>query len=81
MATLAGIVLHNVCIEQGDAISKKCDLSIDPITNQKRDRVTVRQLLQMRSCRKLKDTSVEASQNRDALTEKFYLEKETGDVV
>ena len=47
----------------------------------KRETETVRQLLQMRSCRKLKDTSVEASQNRDALTEKFYLEKETGDVV
>lgn len=81
MATLACIVLHNVCIEQGDAISKKCDLSIDPITNQKRDRETVRQMLQMRSCRKVNDTSVEASRNRDALAEKFYLEKETGDVV
>ncbi|CAB4039970.1 Hypothetical predicted protein [Paramuricea clavata] len=57
LVTLACVVLHNICIAHVDAISKKCDLSIDPVTNEKRDRETVRALLGMRSCRKLKDTS------------------------
>ncbi|XP_028400782.1 protein ALP1-like [Dendronephthya gigantea] len=76
IATLACIVLHNACIEYGDAISKKCDLSIDPVTNQKRDRETVREMLKMRSCRKLKDNSVDqGSKNREALKNMFYNEK------
>ena len=42
MVTLARIVLHNMCIEFRDVMSKKCDLSIDPVTNEKRERETVR---------------------------------------
>ena len=80
IATLACIVLHNACIEYGDAISKKCDLSIDPVTNGKRDRETVRELLQMRSCKKLKDTSEAGSKNRVALTKMLHHEKESSDV-
>ena len=76
----ACIVLHNACIEYGDAISKKCDLSIDPVTNGKGDRETVRELLQMRSCKKLKDTSEAGSKNRVALTKMLHHEKESSDV-
>lgn len=32
LSTLACVVLHNVCIEKGDAMSKKLDLSVDPLT-------------------------------------------------
>ena len=32
MATLASIILPTICIKQDDALSKICDLSIDPIT-------------------------------------------------
>ena len=73
MATLACIVLHNVCIEQGDAISKKCDLSIDPITNQKRDR----------DCPSIAPNEVmqKAERHFSGSKPKFYLEEETGDVV
>ena len=30
--TLACLILHNVCIDRGDAISKKLDLTLDPNT-------------------------------------------------
>ena len=39
MVTLTCIVLHNMCIEFRDVMSKKCDLSIDPVTNEKRDKL------------------------------------------
>ena len=80
MVMLTCIVLHNMCIQYGDAMSKKCDLSIDPVTNEKRDRETVRSLLQMRSCRKLRGTSAEGSKNRIALTRKLHDEKVTSKV-
>ena len=81
MVTLACIVLHNMCIEYGHAMSTKCDLSIDPMTNEKRDRETVRSLLQIRSCRELRDTSAEGSKNRIALTWKLHNEKVSSKVI
>ena len=38
LTALACIVLHNVCIDRGDAISRKLDLTIDPDTAARRDR-------------------------------------------
>ena len=35
-ATLGCIVLHNVCIDRGETLSKKVDLTLDPVTNQGR---------------------------------------------
>jgi hypothetical protein len=35
LVTLSCVVLHNICIAHGDAISKKCDLSIYPIAKGK----------------------------------------------
>lgn len=81
MNVLACMVLHNICLTRKDTIPKKLDLSIDPSTNEKRDRETVRELLQMRACRKIKDSSVEAGKVRSALVEKLWLEKETGKVL
>ena len=73
MVTLARIVLHNMCIEFRDVMSKKCDLPIDPVTNEKRERETVRSLL--------RDTSAEGSKNRIALTRKLHNEQGSNKVI
>ena len=52
MFTLACIVLHNVCLEIGDTIPSKLDLSIDPTTNQTRDRQKIRKILHIGFSRK-----------------------------
>ena len=78
---LACIVLHNVCIDQGDVIPRKFDLSVDPCTNETRDQDEGRKTLQMRSCPKLKDFPQVANRIRVALAKKSRLEKETGIVV
>ena len=56
-STLACMVLHNICIERGETISKKLNLTVDPITNQRRDRQQIQELLQMTSCGKIRDSS------------------------
>ena len=76
-ATLACMVLHNICIMQGDTISKKLDLSIDS-NGQKRNREEIRKLLNMRDCSSIRDVSREANKVRNALCDKLWLEKETG---
>ena len=77
---LACVVLHNICLTRKDTCPKKLDLSIDPNTSEKRDRETVRELLQMRASQKVNDTSTEALKIRNALAEKLWLEKETVEV-
>ena len=49
MATLACMVLHNVCLQQGNTLPTKLDLSIDPLTNGKRNRAAIRDVLLMKS--------------------------------
>ena len=71
ITTLACMVLHNTCIMQGDAISRKLDLSLDE-SGGKRNRDELRKLLQMRDW--------EAARIRDALCEKLWLEKQKGKV-
>ena len=44
---LACIVLHNICTDRGDSLSHKLDLTLDPVTQEKRDREEIRKLLQM----------------------------------
>ena len=66
------MVLHNISIETGASIARKLDLSVDPSTQEKRDREEIKKLLQMRDCRSSKDTSAEAV--------KLWVEKETGKV-
>ena len=79
-ATLACIVLHNICIERGDSISRKLDLSIASDTQEKRSREDIRKLLQMRECRSVRDVTSEATRVRNVICEKLWLEKETGEV-
>ena len=81
LSTLACMVLHNICIDQGDSLSKKLDLTFDPETLEKRDRDEIRELLQMTSCKKVNDTGAHGRQVRDALCQKLWLEKETGVVL
>ena len=80
IATLACMVLHNICIDNGDIISKKLDLTVDPTTNHRRDRAKIRDLLQMTSCEKIGDSCNQEKLIRDAVAEKFFLEKQTGEV-
>ena len=74
VATLACMVLHNVCIDRGDTISKKLNLTVDPVRNLRRDRQQICELLQMRRL----DSSHQANVICDALAGKLFLEKQTG---
>ena len=75
-STLACMVLHNICIERGETISKKLNLTVDPITNQRRDRQQIQELLQMTSCGKIRDSSHQANVIHDANAEKLFTERE-----
>lgn len=74
--TLACVVLHNVCIERKDTLSNQLDLTVDPATNDRRDREVIRRILNMRSCKRVPDNSRQAARIRDALTQKLWKEKE-----
>ena len=71
--TLACMVLHNVCIDRGETLSTKLDLTVDPITNQRRDRALIREMLQMSSCAKIRDSCHQANIIRNALADKLFL--------
>ena len=74
--TLACMVLHNICIEKGDTICSKLDITSDPLTNAKRDSRTLRDVLEMTCCRKLPDSNSQATQIRSTLTDMFWRERE-----
>lgn len=75
IATLACLVLHNICLDCGDTISSKLDLTIDPTTSGSRDRATIRDLLLMNSSRKVFDaTEHKATKVRRALEVKVAKE-------
>lgn len=78
--TLACIVLHNICIDRGENISKNLDLTVNPATQQRRPRNTIRDLLQMTSSRPIGNSTMSAVRIRDSLAKKFWKEHETGDV-
>ncbi|CAB4031292.1 Hypothetical predicted protein [Paramuricea clavata] len=77
---LTCVVLHNLCIANGDNLPQHVDLLCNYPKNQ-RDREKVRKLLQMRSCARTKDSSKAAEAIRAALAEKRWKEKEGGGVV
>lgn len=79
-AALACVVLHNICLEKGDTITREMDLAIDPKTGNRRDRAMIRELLQMRACDKIPDTDTRARLIREGLIEKLWLEKQGGGV-
>lgn len=62
----------------GETLSRKLDLTLDPVTSQRRDRNRIRELLQMTSCEKIRDSSKQANVIRDALADKLFMEKQTG---
>ena len=78
--TLACMVLHNICIDRGETLYQRLDLSIDPETNQRRDRNCVRELLKMTHCEKIRDSNKQAEAIRNAIADKLFKEKETGTV-
>eukprot|EP00794_Sanderia_malayensis_P005742 gene5742-biopygen4655 len=55
IATLACLVLHNICLDCGDTLPAKLDLSTDPTTGQRRNRETIKDLLLMTTSRKIFD--------------------------
>ena len=61
------IVLHNVSIDQGESISKKLDLTLDQVTQERRNHAEIRELFQMRDCLKVKNTSGAAQKIQNAL--------------
>ena len=54
------------------------DLAIDPKTGNRRDRATIRELLQMRAYDKTPDTDTSTRLIREGLIEKLWLEKQGG---
>ena len=74
--TMACIVLHNICIDRGDSLSRKMDLTIDPATGERRDREVIRNLLQMTQGSPVRDTCHQATSIRNCLSEKLWREKE-----
>ena len=66
-AALACVFLHNICLEKGDTMTRKMDLAIDPKTGNRRDRATIRELLQMRACDNIPDTDTRAHLIREVL--------------
>lgn len=80
MATLSCMVLHNACLENGDTIPTKLDLTINPDTSQKRDRSTIRNILLMKSSgRSVNPTSKQADKVRLTISKKFLKEMNDAD--
>eukprot|EP00794_Sanderia_malayensis_P012533 gene12533-13819_t len=78
MATLACMVLHNVCLEKKEQLPSSLDVSIDPSTQRRRDRATIRDLLLMRVSKKKIDLqNNEANKIRLAITNKLQKEHES----
>ena len=65
--TLACMVLHNICLDLGDTISCKLDVTLDPTTGERRDRDTIRALLCTCQCPPLRDTNHQADLIRKKL--------------
>ena len=72
-------MLHNVCLERGDTISRKLGPSIDRHTSEKSDRKELQEILHISLSRKrpfeFKGDS-QANKIRAALKSKFWAEKE-----
>ena len=70
--TLACIVLHNLCIDHGENMSRNLDLTANPKNpSQKRPRDVIRNLLHMTRSHPIRSTTRSATQIREGLTENF----------
>lgn len=75
ITTLSCMVLHNICIARGDAISPALDLTIDPITNARKSSEEIRDELHMSKCRKNHvNSNAQANKVRNALADKLWRE-------
>jgi hypothetical protein len=75
MATLACMILHNVCLEKGDTMPAKLDLTIDAVSGEKRDRTAIRDILLMKSSDKnVKLSSEQSEVMRKKITSKLMKE-------
>lgn len=74
--SLACVVLHNICIDMEDKAPISWDLTYDANTQQKQPRELVRELLNMRDCKRMRDTSAEATAVRECLKSKFWSENQ-----
>ena len=76
MWTLACMVLGNICLDLGDALPSKLDLSINPGSGERRDRATINPLLHMYLSPPELDTNHQAKLIRSKLTKKCWDEKQ-----
>ena len=74
--TMACIVLHNICINRGDLLSRKMNLTIDPVSRERRDREVIRNLLQMTQSPPVRDTCHQATLIRNCPSENLWREEE-----
>ena len=74
--TLVCIVLHNVCIDQRETISRQLDLTYEHGTGERRDRATINNLLQMNQCAPLRDSCQQANIILNCVAEKLWREKD-----
>ena len=71
------MVLHTICIDNGDTLPLKLDVTIDPSTCQKRNREHIRDILMMKSSAKTLDpVKNEATKVRNAIKKKLWSELE-----
>ena len=75
---LACVVLHNICIEKGDWIPRKLDLTFDDVTNKRRNSNDVRDLLDLinTDSKNYLLGKSDAIRVRDVLKLKFWKERE-----
>ena len=66
--------VHNLCIEYNEPFPVQPDIAANPMTLERRDRETVRDLLNMRRC--AKTPSVQAGKIRAALKDTLWKEKQ-----
>ena len=71
MCTLACMVPDNVCLDLGDTLPRKLDLSIDPTIGERRDRATITLSLHMYFSPPLPDTNHQAKLIRSKLTKNW----------
>ena len=74
-----GKSLSHACID--DALSPQLNLTVDPTLQKQRDRDTVRKLLQMRNCPKVKNTSRKANAIRDHIMKYLWIERKNVQLV
>ena len=74
---LACVVLHNICIEKKDLITRNIDLSVDSAANKRRPSDEIRNILQMTNVntRYFGENSTQARKVRDYITNEFWEEK------